>query len=66
MHALILFVLSREPKWADVTHGVIVCTECSGIHRRLQPTPTVKSTGFGKWEPAHVQVPFMCSAAARG
>lgn len=31
-------------------------TECSGIHRRLSPTPIVKSTGFGKWDPAHIEV----------
>lgn len=47
---------AREPRWADTTYAVFICTECSGIHRRLVPTPIVKACGFGRWDPAQIEI----------
>lgn len=47
---------AKEPRWADITYGVWICTDCSGIHRRLTPSPLVKSAAFGKWDPAYIEV----------
>lgn len=47
---------AKDPKWADITYGVWICTDCSGIHRRLTPSPLVKSAAFGKWDPAYIEV----------
>jgi len=41
---------SPNPVWADVSLEVIICLQCSGIHRRLGTKSNVKSMTFGKWQ----------------
>ncbi len=46
-----------DPTWLDTGLAVIVCTECSGIHRRLGPEKSkVKSITFGSWDARMVEI----------
>ena len=35
MHAYLILLVLLDPDWASVNFGVLVCIECSGIHRNL-------------------------------
>jgi len=42
----------RAPRWASVNLGVLVCINCSGIHRNLGThISKVKSTTLDQWQP---------------
>ena len=46
-----------DPDWADVSFGVFICIDCSGIHRSLGAHITkVKSIGLDQWTEENVQV----------
>jgi len=39
-----------NPSWADLTHSLFICYECSGLHRRLGAQRSrVKSTQMDSW-----------------
>ncbi|PRP77255.1 hypothetical protein PROFUN_13638 [Planoprotostelium fungivorum] len=40
---------TKDPQWINITMGVLICTDCSGIHRRLGRAK-IKSTQFGSWD----------------
>jgi hypothetical protein len=41
-----------EPTWASINLGILVCLECSGVHRRLGThVSKVRSLTLDKWEP---------------
>jgi hypothetical protein len=45
-----------DPDWADVSFGVFICIDCSGIHRSLGAHITkVKSIGLDQWTEENVQ-----------
>ncbi|KAL7749029.1 hypothetical protein RI367_005679 [Sorochytrium milnesiophthora] len=49
-----------EPEWASINLGVVLCIECSGIHRSLGVhISKVRSLILDKWEPEIVQVMLM-------
>lgn len=46
-----------DPDWASLSLGVLMCIECSGIHRSLGVHKSkVRSLRLDYWEPEHVQV----------
>ncbi len=45
-----------NPEWASVSLGVIICVECSGIHRQLGThVSRVKSVRLDNWKAAEVE-----------
>ncbi|KAI9013806.1 hypothetical protein CLU79DRAFT_768786 [Phycomyces nitens] len=49
--------LAKEPEWASTNLGVIVCIECSGIHRSLGVhVSKVRSVILDKWETESIEV----------
>ena len=51
----VLFVLG--PDWASINLGILVCIECSGIHRSLGVhVSKVRSLTLDKWEEHTVKV----------
>jgi Arf-GAP/coiled-coil/ANK repeat/PH domain-containing protein len=46
-----------EPEWASLSLGVLMCIECSGIHRSLGVHRSkVRSLRLDYWEPEHVDI----------
>ncbi|CEP10078.1 hypothetical protein [Parasitella parasitica] len=48
---------AKDPEWACTNLGIIVCIECSGIHRSLGVhVSKVRSIVLDKWEPDAIEV----------
>lgn len=46
-----------DPDWASLSLGIVVCIECSGIHRSLGVHKSkVRSLRLDYWEPEHVEI----------
>jgi hypothetical protein len=47
----------KSPRWASINIGVIICIQCSGIHRSLGVHIShVKSLTLDSWTPERIQV----------
>lgn len=47
---ILLFRLLSDPDWASLNHGILVCIECSGIHRNLgSHISRVRSLDLDEW-----------------
>lgn len=46
-----------NPDWASLNLGILMCIECSGIHRNLgSHISKVRSLGLDDWPPSHISV----------
>lgn len=46
-----------SPEWASLNLGVLICIECSGIHRNMgSHISKVRSLTLDEWPPAHLAV----------
>ncbi|PJF17794.1 hypothetical protein PSACC_02406 [Paramicrosporidium saccamoebae] len=46
-----------DPEWASLSLGILVCIECSGIHRSLGVHKSkVRSLRLDYWEPEHIEI----------
>lgn len=46
-----------DPEWASLNLGVVMCIECSGVHRNLgSHISKVRSLGLDEWPPGHLSV----------
>lgn len=53
---------AADPDWVSITLGVLVCIECSGIHRSLGVHRSkVRSLRLDYWEPEYVQVALLAA-----
>ena len=52
-----LFLFILDPQWTSTNFGVLLCIECSGIHRSLGVhVSKVRSLMLDKWEPESLGV----------
>jgi Arf-GAP/GTPase/ANK repeat/PH domain-containing protein 1/3 len=50
-------ILEIDPEWASLNLGVLMCIECSGIHRNLGThISKVRSLGLDEWPQGHLSV----------
>lgn len=48
---------AADPEWASISLGILVCIQCSGVHRSLGVhISKVRSLRLDYWEPEHVLV----------
>ncbi|XP_040569341.1 centaurin-gamma-1A isoform X1 [Lepeophtheirus salmonis] len=48
---------SSSPLWASINLGVLMCIECSGVHRKLgSHISRVRSLDLDEWPPGHLAV----------
>eukprot|EP01114_Cavostelium_apophysatum_P023709 TRINITY_DN9023_c0_g1_i1.p1 TRINITY_DN9023_c0_g1~~TRINITY_DN9023_c0_g1_i1.p1 ORF type:complete len:608 (-),score=147.37 TRINITY_DN9023_c0_g1_i1:105-1928(-) len=48
---------NKSPDWAVVNKGILVCLECSGVHRHLGThVSKVRSVTLDKWEPETLNI----------
>lgn len=46
-----------SPDWASLNLGILMCIECSGVHRNLgSHISKVRSIGLDEWAPGHLSV----------
>ena len=46
-----------DPDWASINLGVLICIECSGVHRKLgSHISRVRSLDLDEWPPGHLSV----------
>lgn len=46
-----------SPDWASLNLGILMCIECSGVHRNLgSHISKVRSVGLDEWAPGHLSV----------
>ena len=46
-----------DPDWASINLGVLICIECSGVHRKLgSHISRVRSLDLDEWPPGHLAV----------
>ncbi|CAH8566149.1 unnamed protein product [Schistosoma haematobium] len=59
---------TSSPKWASVNRGVLLCDECSSIHRQLgRHISQVKHLEKSRWRPSQLSmVRYLASAGANG
>ena len=57
-NVLINFVSNfPDPDWASINLGVLICIECSGVHRKLgSHISRVRSLDLDEWPPGHLAV----------
>ena len=46
-----------DPDWSSINLGVLMCIECSGVHRKLgSHISRVRSLDLDEWPPGHLAV----------
>jgi Arf-GAP/GTPase/ANK repeat/PH domain-containing protein 1/3 len=54
---IMTFSLILDPDWASINLGVLICIECSGVHRKLgSHISRVRSLDLDEWPPGHLAV----------
>src|SRR3990167_669615 len=54
---LYLYIINAEPEWASINLGILICIECSGIHRKLGThISKVRSTTLDSFDKELIQL----------
>lgn len=62
IQATIANILFKGPEWASTNLGVVICIECSGIHRSLGVhVSKVRSIALDKWESESIEVNILAA-----